>query len=80
MQTRKVMNPDDTNFTRQRRGFVLAAVSAPALAVAAVVSPAHASSGPLATEDGPDDARTSAHRGYHETDHIRRYYALAAAY
>ena len=74
------MSADDTNFTRQRRGFVLAAVSAPALAVAAVVSPAQASPPPPPTEAAPADAGASAQRGYHETDHIRRYYALAAAY
>lgn len=55
-----------------RRGFLKAAPLG-ALVVAGAVAPASA-----APEAAPAAPEPKAKRGYHETDHIRRYYETAA--
>lgn len=62
--------PDQPDPTR--RGFLKAAPLG-ALVVAAAAAPASAA--PEAAPAAPDP---KVKRGYHETDHIRRYYATAA--
>lgn len=62
-----------------RRGFVLAALSAPALAAAAVGAQVAQASQAGQAEAPQAAPGTPGHGGsYHETEHIRRYYALAA--
>jgi hypothetical protein len=61
-----------------RRGFVLAALSAPALAVASVGAEAVQAARAQPADADPALAETPPDGHYHETEHIRRYYALAA--
>jgi len=56
-----------------RRRFMRAAICAPAAAIAATTAGAAA---PDEFEAGPEAATSPS--SYHETDHIRTYYALAA--
>ena len=66
--------PHDDSKRAARRGFLAAAASVPALAAAArwAKQPAGAAA-PAAVTDSPEAAR-----GYHETEHIRKYYSTAA--
>ncbi len=59
-----------------RRGFLLAAACAPALAVAAIAA-RHAQE-PLALSAQSSPPQPDREAGYHETEHIRSYYRSAA--
>ncbi len=60
-----------------RRGFVNVALCTPAAALGALLAPPAAAADTTPPETQP---ATRADRGYHETEHIRTYYALAARF
>ena len=58
----------------KRRILLAAAVCAPAVAIGALLARRQAAAPPAPTLPGPEPASV----GYHETDHIRKYYRSAA--
>lgn len=65
-----------------RRQFLAAAAAAPALAVCALLSRPHetAVTAPPATSGETPDETPGDDVGYHETEHVRRYYRSAAGF
>lgn len=64
----------DNMVDSKRRNFLLAAGCAPVIGVAAMLSRESAAEPLVEMAAAPVDANVS---GYHETDHIRKYYRIA---